>query len=68
VEIKIQPLSFALSCILKDAMLMKAAEKSPEEAADLRKTFGAGLEPPSIPDGIVDFLLQNSSTAKVNII
>ncbi|AES90496.2 cytochrome C biogenesis protein ccsA [Medicago truncatula] len=67
VEIKMQPLSFALSCILKDAMLMKAAAKSPEEAADLRKTFGAGLEPPSIPDGIVDFLLQNSSTAKVNI-
>jgi len=63
-----QPLSFALSCMLKETMLKKAAEKSPEEAADLRKTFRAGLEPPSIPDGIVDFLLQNSSTAKVNII
>jgi len=63
-----QPLGFRLSCILKDAMLTKAAAKSPEEAADLRRAFKEGLEPPSIPDGIVDFLLQNSSLAKDNVI
>ncbi|MCI01389.1 F-box family protein, partial [Trifolium medium] len=48
-------------------MLKKAAAKSRKEAAKLRKAFKAGLKPLPIPDGIVDFLLQNSPSAKVNI-
>ncbi|XP_039684555.1 L10-interacting MYB domain-containing protein [Medicago truncatula] len=53
--------------IMENAMLKKAAAKSCNEAAKLRKTFKAGLRPPPIPDGIVDFLQQNSPSAKVNI-
>jgi len=49
------------------AMLKKAATKSRREASKLRKAFKAGLQTPSVPDGIVDFLLQNSPSAKVNI-
>jgi len=48
-------------------MLKKADEKSPKEADKLRKAFEAGLEPPSIPDGIVDFLLRNTPSTKVDI-
>ncbi|MCH98653.1 F-box protein [Trifolium medium] len=52
---------------MEKAMLKKAAAKSLKEIAKLRKTFEVGLEPPHIPDGIVDFLRQNSPSAKVNI-
>jgi hypothetical protein len=52
---------------MKDAMLKKVAAKSRKEAAKLRKAFEAGLELPVIPDGIVDFLRQNSPSAEVNI-
>ncbi|KAL5099226.1 hypothetical protein RYX36_003553, partial [Vicia faba] len=48
-------------------MLTKAAARSHKEVAKLRKTFKAGLEPPPIPDGIVDFLRQNSPSVEVNI-
>ncbi|AES90490.2 Myb/SANT-like DNA-binding domain protein [Medicago truncatula] len=33
----------------------------------LNKAFNAGLQPPPIPDGIVDFLRQNSPSTTVNI-
>ncbi|KAK2437074.1 hypothetical protein QL285_022009 [Trifolium repens] len=46
-------------------MLKKTATKSRKEVVKLRKAFC--LEPPAIPDGIVDFLQQNSPSAKVNI-
>jgi hypothetical protein len=46
-------------------MLKKTAAKSHKEVANLRKSFR--LEPPAIPDGIVDFLQQNSPSAEVNI-
>jgi DNA-binding protein YbaB len=68
-EIKLEPLEDHeyLLDFVKEAMLKKAAAKSRKEASKLRKAFKAGLQPPSIPDGIVDFLLQNSPSAKVNI-
>ncbi|RHN53024.1 putative F-box domain, leucine-rich repeat domain, L domain-containing protein [Medicago truncatula] len=72
VEIKLERLGILPSLLhfmyeANQAMLKKAAAKSRKEASKLRKAFKAGLEPPSIPDGIVDFLLQNSPSAKVNI-
>ncbi|CAK8577883.1 unnamed protein product [Lathyrus sativus] len=57
----------SLLLLMKDDMLKKAAAKSPKEAAKLRKAFETCLEPPAIPDGIVDFLRQNSPLAEVNI-
>ncbi|AES90503.2 putative F-box domain, leucine-rich repeat domain, L domain-containing protein [Medicago truncatula] len=50
-----------------DALLKKDAAMSSKEVAKLRKTFKARLEPPAIPNGIVDFLRQNSPSAEVNI-
>jgi hypothetical protein len=68
-EIKLETCSnqMALPNLVKEAMLKKAAAKSRKEAAKLRKAFKARLEPPPIPDGIVDFLRQNSPSAEVNI-
>lgn len=48
-------------------MIEKAAAKSPKEVVKLRKAFETSFEPPAIPDGIVDFLRQNSPSAEVNI-
>jgi hypothetical protein len=56
-----------LSQTIKDSMLKKAAAKSDEEFAKLIKAFKAGSEPPDVPDGIVDFLRQNSPLAEVTI-
>ncbi|GAU29469.1 hypothetical protein TSUD_65040 [Trifolium subterraneum] len=67
-EIKLQSsYLLGLSDVLKEAMVKKVAAKSRKEATKLRKAFDKGLQPPFIPDGIVDFLLQNSPSAKVNI-
>ncbi|CAK8577882.1 unnamed protein product [Lathyrus sativus] len=67
-EIELIPIrDGSLLLLMKDAMLKKAAAKSRKEVAKLRKAFKACLEPPAIPDGIVDFLRQNSPSAKVNI-
>ncbi|KAL5054433.1 hypothetical protein RYX36_035115 [Vicia faba] len=52
---------------MEDAMLKKAAAKSPKEVEKLREAFETCLEPPAIPDGVVDFLRQNSPSAEVNI-
>jgi len=53
-------------------MLMEAKLqeiKSRKEAAKLRKSFKAGLEPSaSIPDGMINFLLQNSPSAEVYMV
>jgi hypothetical protein len=57
----------SLSGSIKDAMLKKAAAKVHKEVAKLSKAFKARLEPPAIPDGIIDFLRQNSPSAEVNI-
>ncbi|XP_024630860.2 uncharacterized protein [Medicago truncatula] len=53
---------------MEEAMLKKAAAKSRKEAAKLRKEFKAGLKPPPIPDGIVDFLRQNLPSVEVKIL
>jgi hypothetical protein len=67
-EVELTPLYDGyLSQTIQDAMLKKAAAKSRKEVAKLRKAFKARLEPPAIPDGIVDFLRQNSPSAEVNI-
>jgi hypothetical protein len=67
-EVELTPLYDGyLSQTIQDAMLKKAAAKSRKEVAKLRKAFKARLEPFAIPDGVVDFLRQNSPSAKVNI-
>ncbi|CAI8615831.1 unnamed protein product [Vicia faba] len=57
----------SLLLLMEDAMLKKAAAKSPKEVEKLREAFETCLEPPAIPDGVVDFLQQNSPSAEVNI-
>jgi hypothetical protein len=43
--------------------------KSKKEAARLKKAYESGSEPsPTVPDGIVDFLLQNSPSADVDFV
>jgi hypothetical protein len=62
-----EPFSDEFRMTLCRVMLQKA--KSTKEAANLGRAFREGLEPSSpIPDGIMDFLLQNSPTAKVDFI
>jgi len=66
-RVKMEPFSPVFLKVMRDAMLQKV--KSKKEAAKLRKAFRDGLIPSSlIPDGIVDFLLQNSPSAKVDYI
>jgi hypothetical protein len=48
-------------------MLKKAAAKVHKDVAKLSKAFKARLQPPAIPDGIVDFLRQNSLSTEVKI-
>ncbi|GAU51151.1 hypothetical protein TSUD_84690 [Trifolium subterraneum] len=65
-EVELTPLDEGyLSQTIKDAMLKKAAAKSDKEFLKLIKAFKARLELPPIPDGIVDFLRQNSLSAQV---
>ncbi|PNX93515.1 F-box family protein [Trifolium pratense] len=67
-EVELIPLyDGSLSRSIKDAMLKKAAAKVHKEVAKLSKAFIARLKPPAIPDGIVDFLRQNSPSAEINI-
>ncbi|GAU29477.1 hypothetical protein TSUD_65120 [Trifolium subterraneum] len=67
-EVELIPLhDGSLSISIENAMLNKAAAKSRKAVVKLRKAFKARLEPPAIPDGIVDFLRQNSPSAEVNI-
>ncbi|KAK2426782.1 F-box/LRR-repeat protein [Trifolium repens] len=66
-KVKLKPLSYRLRMILCRVMLKKVNSK--KEAANLRRAFRKGSEPSSlIPDGIIDFLLQNSPSAKVDFI
>ncbi|XP_004504897.1 F-box/LRR-repeat protein At1g55660-like isoform X3 [Cicer arietinum] len=54
-KVQLKPLSYGLSMTLR--------------TAKFQKEFKAGSEPSSpIPDGIVDFLIQNSPSAEVDII
>ncbi|CAJ2641164.1 unnamed protein product [Trifolium pratense] len=66
-RIIIKALEYGFRKRLCDVKLRKV--KSKKEAARLRKAFKKGLEPsPLIPEGIVDFLLQNSPSAEVDFI
>ncbi|XP_004501663.1 putative F-box/FBD/LRR-repeat protein At1g78760 [Cicer arietinum] len=66
-KVKMEEISYGFRLTLRDAKLRKA--KSQKEAAWIRKAFKAGLEPSSlIPDGVVDFLLQNSRSAEVDFV
>ncbi|CAJ2641160.1 unnamed protein product [Trifolium pratense] len=63
----IKPLEYGFRKRLCDVKLRKV--KSKKKAARLRKAFEKGLEPsPLVPEGIVDFLLQNSPSAEVDFI
>ncbi|KAK2383259.1 hypothetical protein QL285_070729 [Trifolium repens] len=67
-EVEMRPLHYGSIYIhIENVMLKKAAAKSRKEVAKIRKAFKAGLKPPPIPDGIVDFLRQNSPSAEVKI-
>ncbi|KAK2437202.1 hypothetical protein QL285_022122 [Trifolium repens] len=67
-EVELTPLSDGgLSQRIKDVMLTKDADMSQKEFAKLINAFKARLQPPAIPDGIVDFLRQNSPSAEVTI-
>jgi hypothetical protein len=66
-EVELLPIQNGLYQSMQKAMLKKAAAKSREEADKLRKEFEAGLFPNPIPDGMVDFLRQNSPLAEVNL-
>jgi hypothetical protein len=59
-----KPLEYDFRMRLCQVRLQKV--KSQKEAARLRKAFEKGLEPsPLVPDGIVNFLLQNSPSTEV---
>ncbi|RHN62632.1 putative leucine-rich repeat domain, L domain-containing protein [Medicago truncatula] len=67
-EVELIPLQDGyLSQSIKNVMYKKAAAKSHEELLKLCKAFKRRMELPAIPDGIVDFLRQNSPSAEVNI-
>jgi hypothetical protein len=42
--------------------------KSKKEAARIKKAYESGSEPSPVPDGIVDFLRQNSPSAEVDFV
>ncbi|XP_004501665.1 F-box protein At4g22280-like [Cicer arietinum] len=66
-KVKTKPLEYGFCMKLLDVKLEKV--KSQKEATKLRKAFKEGLEPSSpIPDGIMDFFIQNSPLAEVEII
>ncbi|XP_058783194.1 putative F-box/LRR-repeat protein At5g02700 [Vicia villosa] len=66
-KVKTKPLDCEFCMSLLEAKLLKI--DSEEDKDKLRKAFQVALEPSSpIPDGIVDFLIQNSPLAQVEII
>ncbi|XP_058782798.1 putative F-box/FBD/LRR-repeat protein At5g44950 isoform X1 [Vicia villosa] len=66
-KVKIEEIEYDLHMMLCDDKLQNV--KSEEEAARIQKAFDSGLEPsPLVPDGIVDFLLQNSPSAEVDLV
>jgi hypothetical protein len=61
-----KPLSYYSSIGLIDAKLAQLPNGSQEEVSEIKEAFQVGSS--SIPEGIVDFLLQNSPSVEVNII
>jgi len=65
--VKKKPLAYGFRKLLIDIKVQKIRPR--KEGAKLRKSFKAGFEPSApIPDGIVDFLIQNSPLADVEIV
>lgn len=59
----------SLKVKLRDIELEQAVAMSQTEAVELGVAFDAEFEPFSfVPDGIIDFLIQNSPFVDVNII
>lgn len=66
-KVKKKPLAYGFRKLLIDIKVQKIRPR--KEGAKLRKSFKAGLEPSApIPDAIVDFLIQNSPLADVEIV
>jgi hypothetical protein len=56
-----------LAFLVMDVMLKRAAAKSPEEAAELQKQFEPCWRLDPIPDGVLNFLIQNSPSTNIDI-
>ncbi|XP_058779559.1 F-box protein At1g60400-like [Vicia villosa] len=66
-KVKIEEIEYELRMMLRDVKLLNVESK--KEAARIQEAFNLGLEPsPLVPDEIVDFLLQNSPSAKVDLV
>jgi len=65
-KVERKTLSYRLSKILIDANLAQLHPRSEKEAAQLQEVFKVGSS--SIPDEIIDFLLQNSTSKEFHII
>jgi len=65
-KVKRKLLSYQLSKILIDANLAQLPSRSEKEVAQLQEAFEVGSS--SIPDGMIDILLQNSPSTKFHII
>ncbi|XP_058782795.1 F-box/LRR-repeat protein At3g26922-like isoform X1 [Vicia villosa] len=66
-RVRIDEIQYGLRMALCEDKLMNI--KSMEEAARIKKAFDLGLQPsPLVPDGVVDFLLQNSPSAEVDFV
>ncbi|XP_057425452.1 putative F-box/FBD/LRR-repeat protein At1g78760 [Lotus japonicus] len=61
-----KPLSRGFIEVLREVKLQKATTKSPKAAAAMLPKASKEDSFSSIPDGIVDFLLQNSPSAKIS--
>ncbi|XP_057456772.1 uncharacterized protein LOC130747760 [Lotus japonicus] len=66
-KVKQVPLSPSFISILRTAKLRRATTKTRKAIAKLKRAIKEEMST-SIPDGVVDFLLQNSPSAKVDII
>jgi hypothetical protein len=65
-KVKRKSLSYQLSKILIDANLAQLPSRSEKEAARLQEVFKVGSS--SIPDEMINFLLQNSTSKEFHII
>ncbi|XP_058721833.1 uncharacterized protein LOC131593374 [Vicia villosa] len=66
-KVEIEEIRYAFRMLLCDEKLLNI--KSKKEASRIEKAFESGLEPsPLVPDGVVDFLLQNSPSAEVDFV
>ncbi|XP_058783132.1 F-box protein At4g22280-like [Vicia villosa] len=66
-KVEVDEIQYGLRMELCKAKLKNIASK--KEAARIKKAFKLGMEPsPAVPEKIVDFLLQNSPSAEVDLV